>query len=612
MTVTVHKNHSTINVGSNDDDIVTGHDDTILVGSNSILTARGSALSVQVSGAGSVVRIGGNGVDASNADDNVVVFNGVGGALHELANARVDVTTAHTRLTMAGDDALGVYGRGDTVTASGVDDAIWIGQNGFGMTGGAIDFVNSLTYGAVFEMAGSTVSTNGAYYAVTLVARDMLTATGLGVNVTITAAGDILTIGANGASASNTDEDVVLFQAAGTINLFADSRVDTTGNFVTANLASDDTFGLYGSDDTVFANGTGDQIWIGQNGMGSPHPADDLVHGLTDGALNEMQGSDVDVDGTNYTAAMSGDDTLIATGSGVSVGVTGTNNYLLASNSHITAADGASFFLSGSDDTLVMSDASVSTKLGSSFDLFGDNNAVDFTGGGEIQILGGGNNVSVGQGSTVVISQNHDPNISTDVVQWGDAPIAPISVLGNTLASLSGSSAVINLSGSEISVVVTGSNDSVTETYDYSGNAITIGGNGSTYGAAGQDSVTLNPSDYVTLLANSNVAVNTVAGVASNQDAVFMAANDSLSIGAGVTVNVGLGLGDDYLANFASTDALKLAAHFNSVYDLLAHTGLNAQNETTIQLDANGDTLSLGISKTALASYARQGLITFS
>ena len=126
------------------------------------------------------------------------------------------------------------------------------------------------------------------------------------------------------------------------------------------------------------------------------------------------------------------------------------------------------------------------------------------------------------------------------MVQWGDAPIAPISVLGNTLASLSGSSAVINLSGSEISVVVTGSNNSVTETYDYSGNAITIGGNGSTYGAAGQDSVTLNPSDYVTLLANSNVAVNTVAGVASNQDAVFMAANDLLSIGAGVTVNVGL------------------------------------------------------------------------
>ena len=176
-------------MGSNDDDIVTGHDDTILVGSNSILTARGSALSVQVIGAGSVVRIGGNGVDASNADDNVVVFNGVGGALHELANARVDVTAAHTRLTMAGDDALGVYGRGDTVTASGVDDAIWIGQNGFGMTGGAIDFVNSLTYGAVFEMAGSTVSTNGAYYAVTLAARDMLTATGLGVNVTITGRG---------------------------------------------------------------------------------------------------------------------------------------------------------------------------------------------------------------------------------------------------------------------------------------------------------------------------------------------------------------------------------------------------------------------------------------
>ncbi len=609
MTVTVHEVHSTISVGSNASYIVTGHDDTILVGSDSTLTARGSAFAVQVSGAGSVVRIGGNGVDASNTDDNVVVFNGVGGALHELANSRVDVTANHTRLTMAGNDALGVYGRGDTVTASGVDDAIWIGQNGFGMTGGAIDFVNGLTYGAVYEMAGSTVSTNGSYYSVTLAARDMLTATGMGVHLTVAAAGDSVTIGANGASASNADEDVVLFQAAGTINLFADSRVDTTGNFVAATLAGDDTFGLYGSDDTVTANGTGDAIWIGQNGMGSPHPADDLVHGLTDGAVYEMQGSNVDVDGTNYSVAMSGDDTLVATGSGVSVSVTGANNYLVASNSHITAAPGASFFLSGSDDVLGMSNASVSTKFGSSFELFGDNNTVDFTGGGEIQILGGGNTVYAEQGSTIVVDQDHDPNVAINTVEWDTAPIPPITVDGYTLASLIGSSAIIDLVGSGSVTTVNGASDSVVD--NYGGNAITIGGNGAAYGAAGQDKVTLGASDYVTLLANSNVAVNAATGVTSAQDSVTMAANDLLAIGDGVTVNVGLGLGADYLATFASTDVLNLAAHFTGINDLLAHTGVNALNQTTIQLDANGDYLSLGVSKTQLASYANEGLIKF-
>src|SRR5580698_10028199 len=130
-TVTVNKSHSTFNVGSNAGYIVNGDDDTILVGSDSTLTANGSALSVQVTGAGSVVTIGGNGVGASNTNDNVVLFKGVTGTLHELANARVDVTANLVVLTMAGNDALGVYGSGDSVTASGAGDALWIGQNGF-------------------------------------------------------------------------------------------------------------------------------------------------------------------------------------------------------------------------------------------------------------------------------------------------------------------------------------------------------------------------------------------------------------------------------------------------------------------------------------------------
>ena len=67
---------------------------------------------------------------ASNTNDNVVVFKGVAGTLHELANARVDVTADNSTLTMAGSDLLGVYGAGNHVTASGSGDALWIGQNG--------------------------------------------------------------------------------------------------------------------------------------------------------------------------------------------------------------------------------------------------------------------------------------------------------------------------------------------------------------------------------------------------------------------------------------------------------------------------------------------------
>jgi hypothetical protein len=626
-TVTVNKSHSTINIGANASYIVNGDDDTILVGSNSTVTANGSALSVQVTGAGSVVTIGGNGVAASNTNDNVVLFKGVTGTLHELANSRVDVTANLVVLTMAGNDALGVYGSGDSVTAAGAGDALWIGQNGFDVTGAALDFVTGLTHGSIYEMQGSSIETSGSYYAVTLNAQDLLLAGGLGVHVTVTAAGDNVEIGGNGAGASNTDEDVVLFQAAGTIGLTANSRVDTTGNLVTANLSGNDTFGLYGSGDSVTAGGTGDAIWIGQNGAGATGAAYDLVHSLTNGSVFEMQGSDLGVDGTNYSVAMSGADTLTTFGSGVNVSVSGTNNTLVANNTRVTAASASSFELIGGDDmvaatgasvsvngtnnSLVLKNSTVNATFASSFDLFGDNNTVNATGGGPIQILGGGNHVTAGQGETVLISQNHDANLATDVVQWGNAPIAPITVEGYTSASLIGSSATINLLGSQSNVTVTGSNDTVSETNDANGNAITIGGNGSTYGAAGQDKVTLNPFDHVVLLANSNVAASSAAGATASEDSVQMAANDSLSIGAGVAVQVGLGLGDDYLANFASTDVLNLSAHFTSVNDLLAHTGLNHLNQTTIQLDTTGDFLSLGISKTTLATYANEGLVKF-
>jgi hypothetical protein len=284
---------------------------------------------------------------------------------------------------------------------------------------------------------------------------------------------------------------------------------------------------------------------------------------------------------------MTGDDWLSLSGAGAKVSViSGSNNLLLADNSTVVAG------------------------FATSFDLFGDYNTVSYGGGGAIQILGGGNNVSVGQGATVLISQNHDADLGTDVLQWGTAPIAPITVDGYTSVSLIGSSAVINLYGGGDSVLVTGSGDSVSD--NVGGNAISIGGNGSTYTTTGQDKVTLNTFDHVVLLANSDVAATTGVGVSSADDSVQMAANDSLSIGADVTVNVGLGLGDDYLANFASTDALNLAADFTSVNDLLAHTGLNHLNQTTIQLDASGDTLSLGISKTQLATYANEGLVKFS
>jgi hypothetical protein len=588
-TITVNKSHSTVNVGSNASYIVNGDGDTILVAANSALTAQGSALSVQVTGAGSVVTIGGNGVAASNTNDNFVLFKGVTGTLHELANSRVDVTANLVVLTMAGNDALGVYGSGDTVTANGAGDALWIGQNGFDVTGAALDFVSGLTHGAIYEMQGSSIETSGSYYAVTLSAQDLLLAGGLGVHVTVTAAGDIVSIGGNGSGASNTDEDVVLFQAAGTIDVGANSRVDTTGSLVTANLSGNDTFGLYGAGDSVVANGTGNSIWIGQNGSYLAGAALDAVHGMNGGLVYEMQGSSLTVDGANYQVDMTGDDWLSVSGAGAKVDVlSGTNNLILADNSTVVAG------------------------FAISFNLFGDNNTVDATGGGVIQILGGGNHVNAGQGETVTINQDHDPNLATDVLEWDNAPIAPITVDGYTSVSLIGSSATINLTGSGINAVVTGSNDTVSTVNDSNGNALTIGGNGSTYGVAGQDKVTLNPSDHVVLLANSNVAVATVAGVTASEDSVQMAANDSLSIGAGVTVNVALGLGDDYLANFAATDVLNLAADFTSVNDLLAHTGLNHLNQTTIQLDATGDFLSLGISKTALATYANEGLVKFS
>ena len=161
---------------------VTGNDVTVNMGNSDVLALIGAADVVNAGGPGVQVSIGGNGQSASNANDDIVTLSS-GGAFTELANSRVDVTGSGVTATIVDWDTLGLYGSGDTVNGSGVNERLWIGLNGQNATGAAIDVVNFATGGEVNEMRGSNVAVNGSNVAVNMGANDALALNGSNISV---------------------------------------------------------------------------------------------------------------------------------------------------------------------------------------------------------------------------------------------------------------------------------------------------------------------------------------------------------------------------------------------------------------------------------------------
>lgn len=183
---------------------------------------------------------------------------------------------------------------------------------------------------------------------------------------------------------------------AGSENIFSIAGDDDLvhvgyGSVVCAN-GSALTATVSGAGDTVTANGARNSLWIGQNGTG----AIDVVNGLTDGSLYEMAGSNVAVDGSNYTAILNGDDVLTATGTGVTITGSGAHHVVNVSGATfdavetVTLADGGTVNANNSDsvgaghldvfgDHVTLRGSVFSTRLIGSGDLAMLTNVADFS-----------------------------------------------------------------------------------------------------------------------------------------------------------------------------------------------------------------------------------------
>ena len=445
--------------------------------------------------------------------------------------------------------------------------------------------------------AGShaSLTVNGDHDVILLGEDSNLIACGADLFIVARGTDDVVTVGGNGAGATDCNTDVVTFQAPGTLRELANSSVEVNADGAKLTMAGDDKLSVYGAGDSVYAAGLGDQVSIGGNGAGATGAEMDVARGLVNGSLLVFEDSAVWAAGNNFTATIAGHDTLTALGRSIQICATGDDN---------TVAIG------GDDEVVHMNGGVVNILKQSSAEIFGDNlfvrafgfDAVSLTGADDRMVLGAfGNNVTIGQ--------NGNPNAGLDIVQFAYTPlVAPVTVLPESNVRIAGSDANVTLGGGD-QVTLIGYQEQI---LDQTGNNhIVIGGNGSVFFGETNNYVTLATGDAVTMLSNSNLTLFSTGSVTNGQYAVHMSIKDALSVDSGMTVYVPVAVGADLLLNFGSTDVLQLASHFSGVSDLLAHATEDFLGRTVLQLDAGTDTLTLGMDKATFTTYAQEGLIKF-
>ena len=427
-------------------------------------------------------------------------------------------------------------------------------------------------------------------------ANSLVVATGSALTLQIAGAGDTITLGGDGQFASDACEDIALFQAGGTLNVLAFSRVDTNATNVTANLAGDDTFGIYGANDTITANGTHDSIWIGQNGTAASGV--DSVVGLVQGSLFELQGSNVSLGGKRSAVTMTGDDVMSATGLSLAISASGAGNVVNVQGGQ--AGDGNSVtFANGG--LVNASDVQFLQVFGDHVTLRGVANVYqsELIGAADRAVLSNGyNNFTIGGNGVAG---------ALDVVVAPDNNLAPvIEVVANSNVRIVGAGTHIVANGGD-RVVVIGHHEAISDTTG--GNVFVVDGQINIAGANLFDTAALQPGDVVRMRANTWLSAN-VSGAASPSAAtIVMGANDILSVGPDIRVRVPVAVGKATL-QFGAFDRVVLLAHFTDATDLLAHTSDTAQG-SIIQFDTSGDQLQVNVGKSQVGAYVAQGVIKF-
>lgn len=292
------------------DAVITGSSDVILVaGAHNLVTVNGSAEAVTDIGAQDSLTIGGNGQLAAVADK--VSFT-QSGAVTEAYGSRVDVSGNGVAVTMGNSDLLGLFGSGDSASAQGTGENVWVGSNGQGAA--ASDRVNLVDGGTITEVDGSRVDVSGTGVVVRTGNLDNLGIYGVGEVVDANGAGDNVWIGGNGQGAAVTDLVNALAASSISVTALDNSRVDIWGGGVNAFAGNADNLGVSGSSESVTVSGAGDNIWIGGNGASaSVVDAVTLQHG---GAVHVADASRVSVAGAGAAVQLGAGDNLSLAGTG--------------------------------------------------------------------------------------------------------------------------------------------------------------------------------------------------------------------------------------------------------------------------------------------------------
>jgi hypothetical protein len=234
-----------------------------------------------------------------------------------LAQTAVAIAEYASDWTGGGTSPLAPFGQGLAAsfgpsTGSAQDYAVVSASGALTPVRGNIVSASSST---VYAPSNAVASITGSSDAIVAGANSTITATGSGDAATASGPGDVITIGGDGAGASNATEDTVTFASGGLLNEEANSRVDSYGNSVTASLLGSDVYGLYGSGDTVNASGTGDSVWMGQNGQSATGGNIDAINFAQSGGYAfELAGTNLKVTGNAATVVMTTNDSLTIVG----------------------------------------------------------------------------------------------------------------------------------------------------------------------------------------------------------------------------------------------------------------------------------------------------------
>ncbi|MBN3753067.1 hypothetical protein G3N95_08935, partial [Paraburkholderia sp. Tr-20389] len=257
----------TVNVYDNSHVDMSGTSITANAGANDSLGLAGYGETANVNGSGTTVWTGQNGFGASGAaDDRVNFASGVVGTVDVYDNSHVDMSGTSITANAGANDALGLAGYGETANVNGLGTTVWTGLNGFGASGAADDRVNfaSGVKGTVDEFDNSHVDVNGNSITANLGANDALGLAGYGETANVSGSGTTVWTGLNGQNATTTNDDIVRFLngVTGTVDEFANSRIDVSGGGITLNAAANDTAGISGNHDTISDTGTGGNFWL--------------------------------------------------------------------------------------------------------------------------------------------------------------------------------------------------------------------------------------------------------------------------------------------------------------------------------------------------------------